>query len=608
VRLARRALEILLKTLCKENTVSPRQRKALAQMLEGMARQATGQDTGRYAYGLPCGGGKTQGAIALIVAAWELGLGLSFAVSTAQVEPLCEFKRQLMAHGIPEHDIGLWHSLKVDPARAKTEVACASLPATPSDDDRPILLLSQEKVRRGAVPMFKGEPYSLLIWDESLLATEARYVSIPDIELAAGIARQRAPDAAPFLEKIARAAMTERDALRADPGRLPAVLDEVLSGDELTTMRTALDAIHDQGDYVRVMKGTSNDLLRLLERPVSVAETGNGNRGDGVLRYEVVVSPKLGNIAILDASHAIRLLSRADCSITERTSREMREYRRYDNVTVRQVRVRAGKRYLCGAQAATLEIAKLIAGAIDSAPDDEGILVIGFKDPKDYLRKNLRKLGVDLSQQITVDGTQRPRIQFLTWGQETGRNDMRYCQHVIMAGVLRRNPLDLAASLTGQQQEPQPRRNSRATLAQVQQAEMAHRVLQGVHRAACRVSDEDGEALRTSLLLLVSGPDAAGLRGVLVEAMPGVHWERDCPAPKRRAISRTAETTQAIVQYLTGSDAPGGKVSTAALRKRLNSSLNASTFSDAVNMAIALCAVRGNRWRREGRSLVRGTT
>lgn len=602
--LADKAIGHLLAVVQKENHVSPKQRKALAHMLESMARQAVGLDTGRCAYSLPCGGGKTQGAIALIVAAHELGLGLTFAVATSQVEALCEFKRQLMGHGIPEQDIGLWHSLPVDVAKAQAGAGYASLPATPEEPDRPILLLSHEKIRRGNAPMFQGRPRSLVIWDESLIATRAYAVPISEIQAARGLAGQYAPALGLYLEKVADAVQAELAALRANPGRMPRVLYDILTPAEIAGMREALGQVNGQGAYIQAMRGTARAVLALLERPVSVVETSSGNAGDGVLRYDVLVPPELANIAILDASHSIRLLAQADASIIDRTSPEMREYRRYSHVRVRQIKIAAGKQHLRAGPEASKDVAREVEQAIGQAPADEGILIFTFKDSIDYLRRHMERLGIDLAQQITVDGQQRPRIQFLTWGQETSRNDMRRCRHVIMAGVLRRNPLELASSLTAQQQQPtRPRRNSLATLAEVSLSEMAHCVLQGMHRAACRTSDADGEAQRTDVLILVSG--AEGLRDVLEQSLPGVQWDASCQAPRQRPASRTAQAVQAMTAYLTGLDTAVEKVSVKTLRAELGITLSKPVFREAVGLALAACIARDVSWRQEARSLVR---
>lgn len=604
IALTDQALEILLSVVEQENTVSPSQHMALRYMLGSMARQAVGLDTRRYAYSLPCGGGKTQGAIALIVAAWELELGLTFAVATSQVEALCDFKRQLVGHKIPEQAVGLWHSLRVDAAKAEARSGYASLPATPEDDDRPILLLSHEKIRRGNAVTYGGKPRSLLIWDESLVATQARAVPVSDIQAASTLAKQYAPALVPYLAKAAAAATAELDTQRADPERLPQVLADVLSPGELTALRAALDDVRGSGDYIRAMRATTEDLLYLLERHVSVVETGSGKAGDGVLRYDVLVSPELANIAILDASHTIRLLTRADPSIVDRTSPEMRAYRRYDNVTLRLVDLPTGNRRMSAGPEASVPAAREIVAAIAAAPADDSVLIFTYKGSRDHLRRNLEKIGVDLSQQITVNGSeQRARIQFLTWGQETSRNNMRHCRLVIMAGVLRRDALDLAASLTAQQQRAQPQRNGRTLIGEVTTAEMAHGALQALHRGACRVSDADGQAGRTDVLILSA--DAPALRAVLEEALPGARWATSEPVG-HQAESKTNKAADAILAYLEGLADSIGKVSTRTLKNAVGGlGLGADAFATATDRAILSGVLKGIRWHREGRSLVR---
>ena len=44
----------------------------------------------------------------------------------------------------------------------------------------------------------------------------------------------------------------------------------------------------------------------------------------------------------------------------------------------------------------------------------------------------------------------KPRISVETWGRETAINDYAHCDHVILAGVVRRNRLDLEGAVMGQ--------------------------------------------------------------------------------------------------------------------------------------------------------------
>ncbi|MGY6161159.1 hypothetical protein [Paraburkholderia strydomiana] len=559
------------------NDLSSGHREATRLMLAGMARQALGVEPGRFAYGLPCGGGKTQGVAALILAAAEIEPGLTFAVATSQVEALCQLQRQLIGAGMSADCIGLWHSLKVDKRLAGAGTGYASEPTTDENAVPRVLLLSQEKVRRLRERML---PRSLLVWDESLIATEAQSLAVADINDANIVASRHAPLLTPHLAKVAVTVQAELDALRADAARVPRVLDGILNAAELDAMRGILAEMGIRGNnYAHALKDTVQQLLRLLVLPVSVVVTGAGDT-DGVLRYEVTVDPALSNIAILDASHTIRLLVQADRSIKQV---KLPDYKRYSRVSVRQIEMRAGRQHLIRSEAASRPVARQVAQIIDTLPDGK-VLIFTFKDALDYLRRNLAAEGVRLD-----------RVEFATWGQETSRNEWMHCRHVIMVGVLRRNPLDLSASLLAQQRD-MTRRNSTKALRDVTLSEMAHCVLQAMNRGACRLTDADGEAHPMTCTILVARADE--LRGILSESLSGVVWP-DAEKP-RRAVTKADRAAEQIREHLGGLAA--NKVSLVSIGKALPelSQLNPRTVAEAVDIALI-----GIEWEREGRSLVR---
>jgi superfamily II DNA or RNA helicase len=71
---------------------------------------ACGETTGRIAFDLPTGCGKTQSVIAWCQAVYQMQTGHSAVIATSKVEELCNIKRKLMAKGMPEDSIGLIHS------------------------------------------------------------------------------------------------------------------------------------------------------------------------------------------------------------------------------------------------------------------------------------------------------------------------------------------------------------------------------------------------------------------------------------------------------------------------------------------------------------------
>jgi len=599
--LAAQAHNRLLGVLQDRNAVSPGHSRATQQMLRGMAAQALGADPGRYAYGLPCGGGKTQGVIALIVAARELDLGLTFAVATSQIEALCGIKRDLIHAGIPAEDIGLMHGYKWQSEREQCGpgTGYASEPATPIDREYPILLLSHAKIQHGHTATYRDQPRNLLIWDESLLATNARSMAVKDIRRVLAICEIDKPDLTPFIQKVLDQVEAELGRLSTDERHQPRLLVNLLTLSEIDEARRLAFATSNRSNYGRLLAEDVLNMLALIEQPVSVASTGNGDSGDGFLRYEVTVADHLKNIAILDASHVLRDLTQADTSIEDRTSDDMRNYKSYSAVTARQVKLSTGKTTITANPEASLAAAREVQHVIDAAPAGECVLVFTFKDAVRGLEKNLDKLGVNRTEQVNIDGMLRKRIEILTWGQETSRNDLLHCKHIVMVGVLRRNPLDLAAALTGQQRSgDSPQRHSADTLCRLNLSEMAHCVLQGMNRGCCRVMGSDGRARAMTLTILVNG--VPGLYNILKPVLPGIQWEHS--EPKGKALSKTAQTAQRIADHLR--NLVESKVSVSSLSKVLNISLGREAMQEAVNVALAL-VLPSPRWRRDARSLVR---
>jgi hypothetical protein len=552
-------------------------------MLFGMARQAIGVESGRFAYGLPCGGGKTQGVVALILAAREIEPALTFAVATSQIESLCQMKRQLIASGMSADQIALWHSLKVDSKRAGSGTGFASEPATDFDDARNVLLLSHEKVRRLRDGMVHR---SLLVWDESLFSTEAQALSIETVHRAKNCASDAAPKLAFYLSKASQIIEAEAEALVADPSRLPQTIECIWTEGEIQAIRDALSSVKRSDKFARAVAETTESLLKLLVLPVSVVVNGDRAVSNGVIRYEITIDPALSNIAILDASHAIRILTKADRSIAEV---KLPEYKRYSNVTVRQIDMAAGKSTVMCDESASKPVAHQVASIIDGLPEGESVIVFTFLDAKRQLQRNLAAQGVDTD-----------RIKFATWGQETSRNEWAHCQHVIMAGVLRRNPLELSASLLGQQMD-MGRRNSAKTLRDVTLSEMAHCVLQGMNRGTCRKTGANGEAHRMSLTIIVS--KASELRSVLAECLPGVSWS--APESPTSKPSKVSVASRLIEHFLVSYEQPA--LSLMKLKKAFPdlSALNPRTFRRATEKALLECIHRGVRWEMKERSLIR---
>lgn len=150
------ALPDLIETLEKnQSKLSVDHVAALRNLLTDCARTALGLQTGRVAWPLSVGCGKTQSIVSFIYACNKLGLkDVSVMVAQEKVEALCDLKGYLLDKGVPEKEIGLGHSYKFNEAFAEEyrqtdkwpQPGYASRPSTPSYADRRFLLLTHTNV------------------------------------------------------------------------------------------------------------------------------------------------------------------------------------------------------------------------------------------------------------------------------------------------------------------------------------------------------------------------------------------------------------------------------------------------------------------------------
>lgn len=590
------------------DAITDARRRALDQMLVGMGNQAFGIDPGRYAYALPCGAGKTQGVVALIAAAHELNYGLTFAVAANTIRALVLIKRDLMRAGVPEGAIGLRHGKGVTELAEELigEDAPPRAMVDTGNDDRQIMLVSHAHIQGTKGTLFathRGQPRSLLIWDETLLTADAGFVSLAELKDAAdNLDKHLSSDSALriFLKVAVDRIVADFEAQVGGAG--PAVID-LSSGVDVRAARVEIKAL--QGSANEMRRSAANCAGRLAgiaDRPVAVSKAGGID--DAIIHYTVAVDPSWSNVAILDASHSIRLLAQAG-GVTDRTTDDMRNCRQYGNVRLIQYLVAAGK----STQAKGSRVpARLAANIIQGIPTDEGVLLIAFKDKAamSLLRRVLADEGIDLNAKLPNG---MPRISILTWGRETSTNAYRHCTHVVLVGAFRPNRAALVAMLAGEANDLLHRRDCKR-FAEVLLAELAHGVLQGVHRGACRVTGPDGQAGAMTAHIIDSED---GLHEVLAESMPGAHWERNSP---ENAETRTGRAQQAVIDFLAKLPAATTEISSDELKRGAIAAsgltLGTAGWTKAIKDGLATLDLVGGlaypeagRWRRERRRLVR---
>jgi len=243
---------------------------------------------------MPCGAGKTLGMKVWLAAAWELGTGISVAVSACQIEALCQIKDDLIKFGVPEAGIGLRHSYG----------GAVRWPDT-GEADRPFMLVSHARIRgRRDQELFRehrGKPRSLLIWDESLLATQADSMSWLSVEAGAAVTLGMLCLESPLRRALAGALhelCAEVDRQRQSKGTTPNTF-RLLADVDLQEARAELQGLRCRDALQRASVDTMRGLLRLAQGPVSVALPGGGASNDGLIYYSPAIDPELRNIAVL---------------------------------------------------------------------------------------------------------------------------------------------------------------------------------------------------------------------------------------------------------------------------------------------------------------------
>ncbi len=561
------AFDKLIKKL-KEygNQPSDEHAVSLYKLLYAYTHMAQGGLTGRWAFPLPTGAGKTLSVVAWIASLYELRIeNISVAVCASKVEALCDLKRDLISMGVPEDMIGLLHSYRCDPARIG-EPGFASLPFTDHNDQRQFLLCTHERVRgKGGLEkynLYQGKPRDLLIWDESLFVSDASSIVAKDLKKAIGYLGPELEDrpsedlkrAFAYLQSAidtlnSEIASQQDQGQAANQIRLPE-----LTGPQIQEFKRSLG----DDEVCKPLK----DLLDMSQNPLRVTFAQGKN---GVITYDIVVPSDLKNIIILDASYPIRELERMDETIKPYPGLSVPIS--YENVTIHQLDQPSGRNTMEQAfkprsrknRTNSNDICKVVRGI----PKDQAVLIFTFKkryvDFEQILRSDMAAMGIDVDATVQVpvwkDGEQtyeeKPRINFLTWGNETSLSKYSFCSNVIFAGVLHRSHMELAAKITGQRDELMAQLPFR-TLKDIEQSECAYSVHQAMCRGSCRIITK-GRTKDMRVWLIHRGKQ---IRERLDDVMPGLKWktwETDQAKPKGK-IERLADRISDYLKQLGSSD------------------------------------------------------
>lgn len=595
-----KAKEILIAGLeASGNVLSAIHIQALDALVAEMTGFATGYIKGRRCFSLGTGCGKTSAIIAWITALYRLGFEqVAVSVSASKIEALCDLKRQLLQNGVPDALIGLKHS---DPR--------ASLPST-GDDDRLYQLVTHARVRGGADnPLFlehRGVPRTLMVYDESLVRSDTEVIAEKRLrkQLAALKEHVRGrPEEVSFqpLFKFADSAveriMNALQHCKSNPQSSQIIMIEPPDWVSLEGFRSLLGKSEEWESLRR--------LLDVVGAPLRLMLTA---QAEGIVRYQISVPPELENVLILDASYPIRELVQLDSSITDCTPPTVREVKRFDRVTVHQMRHASGREATTKNfskprqtdRTMSREIVKIVA----ETPSDTAILIFTFKhhpgevDILETLQRDMVAAGIDIDAQTSDN---KPRINILTWGDETSLNHYAHCGVVILAGVLHLPQLQVASHVVGQQDDLKARTSQRQ-IEGVCDSEMAHRVYQALSRGSCRVV-EHGQA-RAMTAYVFHHRD--NLKEALEVVMPGVVWKPWLPTfvTDEGSHSQVDVMAMRVMAYLDQQPQGIAKVKTRDLREAVGLDGTVDRLRKLFDRAVDKVCQSG-LWVRHGHALMR---
>lgn len=606
--LTRTARDILFSDLrMRGNTLSDMHGAALYELLDAFTGYVIGTERGRKAFPLPTGLGKTSAAVAFLTALHRLGYEVPVSVAASKVAALSQMKRDVMAHGVPEYLIGLKHSV--------LDLGLDLLPST-GNESRLFQFVTHARVRGGSdFELFGehgGERRALCIYDETFMRCDAFAFSARSFFAAVGVMEaigdSRDGTVRHLMAYLAESAETIRRALEdlrrgGDPENVGTAIH--LAALEPATVEAFRGTV---ARHSSPLRGFAPELDALLAQSQDTLRVIRSEQGDGLVTARDAVPAALRNVVILDASAPIRELVKLDPSVTIVESFDMATLKSFEQVEVHQLVSPGGRNTISHSLRADRKevsaVAQEVAGIIKAGWDIENaFLVFTFKkaaglDMVSELRRDLTRLGIDVDAK-TSEG--QPRMNWLTWGSETSLNGFEHCTGVIMAGVLHRNHLDLAANLKGQTANPaEPAPNSR--IKELIETEIGHCLYQGASRGSCRRIDQ-GKAKPMRLWFIHRNP---GIKSILDKVMPGAEWHYPDPQFLKAAAadSKAAQLLGHLLVHLQGLPETITKVSSRQLKEALELP-QTTAIKLAFSRAVALLEPGEHGWALQGRSLVR---
>lgn len=623
----------------------------LAGMVDGTDRSLHG----KWAWGSGTGWGKSTGLCSFMRGLgslymlnqpgrpWNHHGHVSAIITAARIDSLYELRDQMtradkgnmaFRFPVPAHRIAVLHS----DWTGKYE-------KSEDGKDAPIVLVAHNKLKHLAKRPTKdqeeflyyhGQPRDLCIVDEAFSENEVGYL---DQGLLCNALRTcllnakdhpKAHDCAPLLdtlEPLYRALKAEN--LRQDKltvlghqeGMIPS---PALSQDDITTLEGLVKRV---SPLSQVDKTLLCKFLQMIPSPLRLIR---GNQS-GVVTIINTMPPCLTNRIELNASFEVGMLSALDPTIknaddhfpmlqklkTEYGLEGLAGIIDYSDTHITHLQRGGGKSTMKGhledlakEKGSTKEILDFYIQAIKATPEEEGVLVLTYKDDGvDYVKQLQRvfvQAGIDINRKIKdAEGQTQPRIAFTTYGNHVGTNKFRYCSTGILAGVQQRHKADIAGAMCGA-------RKSIASKIEFAEVDLVHQAVaasdaqQAIGRLQCRLV-KNGKALPARLFIVHLDSSERTFKTRLTKAFPKAGWT-DQTSENRLKKSQIYEVMRDVEACLTR-NYQGEPVSPATLRRWLSDttlylSLGLAS-SKTVQRAVQVFLERNNHWTKTGRSLIK---
>lgn len=628
-------------------------------LLTGMVDGTDNTLHGKWAWGSGTGWGKSTGLCSFMRGLgslymlsqpgrqWNPQGHVSAIITAARIESLYELREQMtradrgnsaFRFPVPLHRIAVLHS----DWTGKYE---------PSEDgkDAPIVLVAHNKLKHLAKRPTKdqeeflyyhGQPRDLCIVDEAFSESEVGYL---DQGLLCNALRTcllnakdhpKAHDFAPLLDTLEplylalKAENNRQDKLTVLDHEEGMIQSPALSQEDITTLESLVKRV---SPLSQVDKTLLCKFLQMIPSPLRLIR---GNQS-GVVTIINTMPPCLTNRIELNASFEVGMLSALDPTIknaddhfpmlqtlkTEHGLEGLAGIIDYSDMSITHLQRGGGKSTMKGHledlakdSGSTKEILDFYIRAIKATPEDEGVLVLTYKeDGVDYVEQLQRvfvQAGIDINRKIVdAEGQTQPRIAFTTYGNHVGTNKFRYCSTGILAGVQQRHKADIAGSMCGARKSIASRIEF-AEVDLVHQAVAASDAQQAIGRLRCRLV-KNGKALPARLYIVHLDSPEQTFKARLTRAFPKAGWT-DQASENRLKASQTYEVMQKVARYLE-SHYQGKAIRTAAVKAEIvkrssahKKTIGSATFSDTLfRESIRLFLQSNSEWNRQGHALVK---